>query len=203
MVGLRAHHYPIGQEKQDLHDYIRLKYGKKTLSELILAFDLAINNELEIDPKEVKVYDQFPIAYLAQIMAAYKIWLSKQSKKTIMAQQQPETELEPIDMIDWIEEYRKQENINRELIPLCFYDFLSETILPVNKEMKWEYWQKAKESIKSELLAAIPDDKTNNSLNAWKEFEKCEREKKWDDVMFSRISNRAKRMIVYEYLTKK
>ena len=81
MVGLRPNNYPQDQEKTDLHHYIFLKYGKKTLSEFVLAFDLAINNELDLRRDEVKVYDQFTISYLATIMAAYKKWLYEQSKK--------------------------------------------------------------------------------------------------------------------------
>lgn len=81
IIGLRLHHWPEGEEKQDLIDYIRLKYGKKTLSEFVLAFDLAISGELDLTRDEVKVYDQFTIAYLAQIMAAYKSWLYDVWKK--------------------------------------------------------------------------------------------------------------------------
>ncbi len=81
MVGLRPNNYPQEQEKTDLHHYIFLKYSKKTLSELVLAFDLAINNELDLSRDEVKVYDQFTISYLATIMSAYKKWLFEQSKK--------------------------------------------------------------------------------------------------------------------------
>lgn len=85
IVGLRTHHWPAGQEKSDLLDYIRMKYPKKTLSELVLAFDLAISGELELERDEIKVYDQFTILYLATIMTAYKTWLYKvwKSKQVI------------------------------------------------------------------------------------------------------------------------
>jgi len=73
MIGLRPQHFPVDEEKQFLHDYIFAKYGKKTLDELVLAFDLAIQGQLDIE--DIKVYDQFTCEYLAKIMNGYREWL--------------------------------------------------------------------------------------------------------------------------------
>ncbi len=207
MVGLRPHHYPVGQEKQDLHDYLRLKYAKKTLNEFVLAFDLAINNELELEVEDIKVYDQFTISYLARIMAAYKVWLYKQSKNVKMAtvttlEEEPK-ETTPDEMVNWIEDWRKKPEINLNLIPLCFYDFLTETgmIVKSGKE-KHEYLDKAAQSIKTDLHTEIGVCKTTDALREFGEFEKMEQEG-FSGKFKTLIQNRAKRMIVLDYLKPK
>lgn len=125
MVGLRPNNYPQDQEKTDLHHYIFLKYGKKTLSEFVLAFDLAINNELDLSRDEVKVYDQFTISYLATIMSAYKKWLYEQSKKVVFDKNtlviEEKKEMTDIEWNEWLEDMKKY---SLELIPIGAYDYL-------------------------------------------------------------------------------
>lgn len=206
MVGLRPHHYPIGQEKQDLHDYIRLKYSKKTLSELVLAFDLAINNELDLKPDDVKVYDQFTISYLSQIMAAYKDWLRTQSK--LVKKDYPKMVEEKViltdeDKAEWIMDWKVMEDINIELIPLIFYDFLSEKgIIKLDAKQKWKYTETATTQIKQQLFIDIGVCKTNDAYVAYNRFENMEKNG-FTGEFKNRILNRAKRLIVYDYLKDK
>lgn len=139
MVGLRPNNYPQDQEKIDLHHYIFLKYGKKTLSEFVLAFDLAINNELDLSKDDVKVYDQFTIAYLASIMAAYKKWLYEQSKKVVFNKNtlviEEKKEITDIEWNEWLDDMKKY---SLELIPIGAYDYLIKNgkINPSVKEKK-------------------------------------------------------------------
>lgn len=204
MVGLRPQHYPTGDEKQNLHDYLRLKFANKTLSELVLAFDLAINNELELKPEEVKIYDQFTIAYLAQIMAAYKSWLyniyKNRKPKEPAAMINEKKTLSDEEKKEWIDEWKIKENINIELIPLMFYDYLSShELLPITNRQKWEYTQKAQTNIKTLLHEDISICKTNDALIAFNKFQQMEKDG-FEGVMKERILNRAKRLIVYDYL---
>lgn len=206
MVGLRSHHYPTGQEKQDLHDYLRLKYAKKTLSELVLAFDLAINNELELKPDDVKVYDQFTISYLAQIMGAYKKWLYDQSKlvkKDYPKMVAEKITLEDEEMAEWMMYWKNDPDINIELIPLMFYDFITnKNIITLTKEQKWDYTQKATTQIKSKLFEDITICKTNDAYVAYNKFENMEKNG-FTGEFKGRILNRAKRLIIYDYLKDK
>lgn len=204
MIGLRPQHYPVGEEKKNLHDYLRLKFANKTLSELVLAFDLAINNELDIKPDEVKVYDQFTIAYLAQIMAAYKKWLYNiyQTKKPV----------KPVEMIgdkkdltdeekwEWINDWKAKEEINIELIPIMFYDFLdANKVLNVTSAQKWEYVDKATRYVKAKLHEDISVCKTTDALREFNKFEQQEKDG-FEGEFKGRILNRAKRLTVYDYL---
>jgi len=204
MIGLRPQHYPVGEEKKNLHDYLRLKFANKTLNELVLAFDLAINNELDIKPDEVKVYDQFTIAYLAQIMAAYKKWLYNiyQTKKPVKPVEMigDKKELTDEEKADWICEWKGKEDINIELIPLLFYEFLDgKKIINLTAQEKWEYTERATTYVKTRLHEDISTCKTTDALRALNQFEQQEKTG-FEGEFKGRIVNRAKRLIVFDYL---
>jgi hypothetical protein len=209
-VGVREKQLPSKEEKEVLIEHILTNYGNHTPNEIKLAFDMAILGKLEdvngrgepID-LDVNCYGDFSCLYFSKVMNAYRRW-ARQTFKQFQMEQQPiiDEEREPIDMIEWIEEYRKSENINRELIPLCFYDFLSETTLEVSKEMKWEAMAKSSQSIKSEILMNATEKPSVDNARELKEFELGEKEG-FTGILKERILNRAKRMIVYDYLTKK
>ena len=206
MVGLRPQHYPSLDEKKNLHDYIRLKFANKTLSELVLAFDLAINNELDLKPDDIKIYDQFTIAYVAQIMAAYKTWLYKVHKDWKVKKDYPKMVEEKKYLSDeewdeWIEEWRQKEEINIELIPVIFYDHLiNKKLLVVTKQQKWDYTEKAVGFIKSYLLEEMNGKQTNDAYKAWNTFQNMEINGFSGEIK-EKITNRAKKLIVYDYLT--
>lgn len=203
MVGLRYQHWPVEQEKKDLHDYLRLKFGKKTLSELVLAFDLAINGELNIKQEDVKVYDQFTILYLAQIMSAYKSWLYKiwqnNKQKPAPLQIEEKKELTDEEKIEWINEW-KRDDINFDLIPVPFYDYLIQfKLVEVSKEIKWAAIEKATQQIKSILQVDISNGGGMDAVKAMAEFETGEKNG-FTGKLKERILNRAKKLIVAEYL---
>lgn len=210
-VGIREKNLPSSEETDVLIDHILINYGNHTPHEIKLAFDMGLAGKLEdANPKgepidlDINPYGEFNCIYFSKIMNAYRRWARQTFNQLKMQQQEVEEPHETIDVVDMIERWRVDPKLNMLLIPLFFYDFLITTEqIKITDEEKWEWFRKAKESIKAELLAAIPEDKTNNSLNEWNIFQTSEQTKKWDAVMFGRIGNRAKRMIVYEYLTKK
>lgn len=206
MVGLRSHHYPVGQEKQDLNDYLVLKYGEKTLDELILAFDLAINHELDLKSDEIKVYDQFTISYLANIMSAYKKWLfvTVNNKKTTRIEMTEEkVEVTDEERKEWVNDWVQKEIIDVELIPLLFYEYLNRMgELKINPSNKWEYVAKATTKVKSKLIIEMDTCKTNNTYIAFKEFERME-EHGFTGYMKGRILDMAKRLAIHDYLIDK
>ena len=204
-VGIRANNLPNDIEKAVLIEHIINQYGKHTPAEVRLAFDMAISGKLDLEEKEVICYENFSCLYFSKIMNAYRVWAMQTFNQLKMDNPiTTEQELEPIEMIDWIADWKKQENINLLLIPLSFYDFLVDTdMIVLTRDEKIEWFNQSKLAIKTELLAAIPECKTTDALNDWKLFEKSEASKEWDRAMYGRIANRAKRLIVYQYLTKK
>jgi len=115
-----------------------------------------------------------------------------------------EPEIEPIKMLDWINEWQQKEIVKVDLIPLCFYEFMTVTeMIFVNDAMKWDYWDKAVNAVKSELNIAKSSCRTNNANIAYDEFEKMQGENKWTLSMKDRISNKAKKLILFDYFRKK
>jgi len=203
MVGLRVTHYPQGQEKQDLHDYIRLKYGKKTLSEFVLAFDLAINNELDLKTDDIKIYDQFTISYLAMVMSAYKSWLNKiwqtNKSKPAIVELEEKKEVSDEEKLEWLNEW-KRDDIIVDLIPIHFYDYLIQfNLVEITPKIKWEAIERATQSIKSSLQVAIGECKTTDALREFGEFEKMEKDG-FTGKLKEQILNKAKKLIIADYL---
>lgn len=203
MVGLRPQYYPSPDEKKNLHDYIRLKFANKTLSELVLAFDLAINNELDLKPDDIKIYDQFTIAYLAQIMAAYKSWLYKiwqtNKSKPAVIEIEEKKEVSDEEKLEWLNEW-KRDDINVDLIPLPFYDYLIQfNLVDITPKMKWDAIERATQSIKSSLQVAIGECETTDALREFGEFEKMEKEG-FAGKLKEKILNKAKKLIIADYL---
>jgi hypothetical protein len=81
LIGLRGENYPKGLDKDFIHTYIRENYGGHTAEEIRLAFTMAIQGRLNIDPKDVKCYENFNVAYFTSIMEAYREWAREEIKK--------------------------------------------------------------------------------------------------------------------------
>jgi hypothetical protein len=81
LVGIRAQNIPASPEKEFLHAYIFKHYGGHTASEIRLAFDMAIQGQLDLDAKEVRCYENFSVAYFATIMRAYRSWATEQARR--------------------------------------------------------------------------------------------------------------------------
>jgi len=74
LVGVKAENWPVPEEKAILLAHIRKYYGRHTLGEIGLAFELAINGRLELARNEVSCYENFSCIYFSRIMNAYRKW---------------------------------------------------------------------------------------------------------------------------------
>lgn len=74
-VGLRAANFPVDEEKQVLLNFFYKHFGGFTFENVSEAFDLAITDKLQIEPKDVKCYENFSCEYLGRILSAYKKYL--------------------------------------------------------------------------------------------------------------------------------
>ena len=102
---------------------------------------------------------------------------------------------------EWIMDWKVMPVINLELIPIIFFDFLSQkNIINVTPKQKWAYIEKATTQIKSKLFEDISECKTNDAYIAFNKFENMEKTG-FDGEFKGRILNRAKRLITYDYLT--
>lgn len=73
-LGLRAENWPSDLEKAVLIQHIQENFGGNTTDEIKLAFDMAIAGKLDLEPKDVKCYENFSCAYFSSIMNSYRRW---------------------------------------------------------------------------------------------------------------------------------
>lgn len=119
LVGLRA--VPVAAEKEFLHQYILKNYGGHTPGEIQLAFDMAVQGLLELDPRDVRCYENFSVIYFATIMRAYRSWATEQAKR--METNEPPTvtqkQLEQIDReyLDYLINVARGQQLKIDLLP--------------------------------------------------------------------------------------
>lgn len=112
-------------------------------------------------------------------------------------------ELSKEEIAEWICDWKYMEVKNIDLIPLMFYDFLdSNKIISLTNALKWEYTIKATQNIKTKLQDDIGVCKTNDAYVAYNKFQNQEKDG-FDKEFAGRIKNRAKRLIVFDYLKDK
>lgn len=205
-VGLRAQNFPNDAEKQVLLEHVISQYGNHTPEEIKLAFDMAIIGKLEIDEKQVSCYENFSCLYFSNIMNAYRRWAREthsQLKKDFPKMIAEQTILTDEDKAEWICEWKSMPEINIELIPLLFYEFLdSKKILRITNEQKWKYTELATQFIKTKLMEELPLCKTNEAIRNLARFEQQAKDG-FEKEFKGRILNRAKRLIVFDYLKDK
>lgn len=210
-VGLRAQNFPNDLEKQVLIEHIISQYGNHTPEEIKLAFDMAIIGKLDIEEKNVTCYENFSCLYFSTIMNAYRKWAREthsQLKKDYPKMIEEKVILTDEDKAEWLMEWKSMSDINIELIPLIFYDFLDgknqkgEKILTITGKQKNQYLELAAQQIKSKLFEDISTCKTNDAYIAFNKFENMEKNG-FEGEFKGRILNRAKRLIVYDYLKDK
>jgi hypothetical protein len=152
MIGLRPQHFPTAEQDQFLFNYIRVNFAKRTTSELVLAFDRAINGVLDVD--DIKCYDQFTLEYFCRIFNAYRKWvfnLSKEIEKPQEYKSLPMAETTEQEMREDIDYYLKSD-LNIRFIPPYLYDYLERlNIHKLSKEEKIAVFDKAKTYRKFEL----------------------------------------------------
>lgn len=86
-VGLRSQNWPNDLEKIVLVDHIQENFGGHHLTEIKLAFDLAIARKIEV---EVNCYENFSCLYFTNIMLAYRRWSSEAYQNNLRQIQKPE-----------------------------------------------------------------------------------------------------------------
>lgn len=175
LIGLRPKHFPTKEEDKVLFTYIRNKYGNRTIDELYLAFDLAINEQLDID--DYKVYDQFSIEYLVRIMNSYRRYVSKtfivESKSEPLMLENNIVISEDEKRKD-IEEFLSNRTIDYKLIPLYLYDWMEQLgYIRLSKEDREYYKDKAIHMKLNQLMAEHDKDLSDTTKHKdYLEFKK-------------------------------
>ena len=195
LIGLRQQHYPNEVNTTFLKNYLRNNFGNKTIDEFYLAFELGIQNKLDID--DVNPYDQFSIPLIEKVMQSYKRWLFKQSEDNKVKPIEIEYNMTKEEKLIEITEWENRTELSMNFIPVYLYEYLIEfNKINHTKEQKWEYYNKAVK-IKSDRLKQ--DISNRKEL---KHFMSMIDKGILGDEKQS-IINLSKKLIVYDYLKKK
>jgi hypothetical protein len=95
VVGLREQNWPVDEEKAVLIDFILTEYEGHTVSEIMLAFKMAVAGKLNVD---ANCYENFSVLYFAKIMSAYREWARKTVPLLQAPPQEPQVDLEKIEI---------------------------------------------------------------------------------------------------------
>lgn len=191
LIGLRPNHFPTPEEDAFLYGYIRKKYSHKTLEELVLAFELAIDNKLDLE--DVKVYDQFTPEYLTRIMNAYKSWLNQlhKNKKPEKMENEKVTITDEYKLNE-IDEWLNKKDINLWLIPVYLYYYLKDlNFINLTNAEKKLIFKKAKELYFNKIQKEAIESGNIRSLKTSLEV---------DESNIERIRNLARKIVVYDFL---
>lgn len=192
---------PVSEFMNILVDQFQLKlnesYANVTVKEIEYAFR---NKGIEIKDwgkaMNLALIDEVMIPYLETRYEISRVEEQKNYPKMI----EQKTELTDEEKADWICDWKSMADINLELIPLMFYEFLNDKkIITITADQKWQYTKKAQEGIKAILMSQIPLCKTSDALSDYGKFEKMEKDG-FTGEFKGRILNRAKRLIVFDYL---
>jgi hypothetical protein len=108
-VGIRANNLPSKEETLVLYDHLLKHYGRHTIEEIDLAFEMAITGKLEVDANP---FENFSCAYISRIINAFRGWAA-QAVQHLPSKNQGETSVQIGNRIDW-----------RELIQADYEGFL-------------------------------------------------------------------------------
>lgn len=201
IIGLRPQHFPTEYETQFLISYIKEHHGRRGIGELYFAFQLAVQNKLDID--SVNPYDQFSVIYFERIMIAYRSYLNKKYIEETTIREEPKMiDYKMTDSEKWdeINEWKSKSEINIRLIPIYLYEWLEEFgEIMLDKEEKISIYEKACNM----LLNIMQDDAQNN--NKWVEYNRYLNQynagfKNIKGEYVPTIRNLAKRISVFNYL---
>lgn len=130
-VGLRAGNMPENDEWLLLLAHATNLYGHKTPEEIKLAFDLAIDDKLDLELAEVQCYENFSCMYFSKIMNAYRKWAREENKNLppkpkLMIEHKED--MSDVAMTDWLASLMKnvaaKPDYPVEFIPVTLYDWL-------------------------------------------------------------------------------
>lgn len=130
-VGIRGHNTPTDEETGFLLQFIISHYGGHTLAELELAFTMANLRELDLEEDQIPCYENFSIAYVARVMAAYRFWASRKESelvKVALLPAAPTEELTSEAMDRWMEETRAKVQANETYPELLSLDLFNHAL---------------------------------------------------------------------------
>ena len=193
LIGLRKQNFPTKEEDGFLFSYIRKNYGDKGIEELFIAFDFAIKGFYNFD---VKVYDQFTIAYFVSIMEGYRKTKLERIKEKIL-----EKEIKSLPIPQVTDEERREEleywkDKKPAIRPVYLFDYLLRfQLIEWNNEVRNKFLKMAIDMRKYELESNTERD----AVLELRDLKKMINDGYLEGDEKSIIINRAKRLVINSY----
>jgi len=201
IIGLRPQHFPTDYENQFLIDYIKTNHGQTGIGELYFAFQLAVQDKLEVE--SVNPYDQFSVIYFERIMIAYRSWKNKKYIEESQIRIEPkQIEYKMTDAEKWeeINDWQQRNEIDIRIIPIYLYEWLEEFgEIMLDKNEKIKIYEQAAQMYLSIMR------KQAEQQNTWQEFNRYINQhtlgfKQIKGEYVPIIRNLSMRIAVYNYL---
>lgn len=160
IVGLKAQNIPNELEALLLYEHLVKYYGTHTLEEIVIAFELAMTGQLELDVSEVKTYQNFSVMYISNILDYYRMWATEKYLRLEHHIDPPKQKIYELDeKPHWGEVVEKEYqhfllfgDEHYRTWPEYFYKQLVEDNF-IEQKLYHEYILKARTKIISELIA--------------------------------------------------
>ena len=201
IIGLRPQHFPTDYETQFLIDYIKTNHGQKGIGELYFAFQLSVQDKLDIE--SANPYDQFSVIYFERIMIAYRAWLNKKYIEESQVRIEPEQiEYKMTNEEKWeeINDWKQRKEIDIRIIPIYLYEWLEEFgEIMLDKDEKTKIYEQAAQMYLSIMR------KQAEQQNTWQEFNRYVNQhtlgfKQIKGEYVPILRNLSMRIAVYNYL---
>lgn len=181
MVGLREKSLPNDLETLFLHEFIKENYGGHSISEVKIAFNMAVKGELDLPLEEVRCYENFSVLYLSSIINSFRRWAREEYRHIEKHIPPPESDLKylegPRQEVHWgfiIEkEYQHFLSFGDEhwkMFPVGFYDQLV-----ADEIFEPEFFRKAMPIIRKKMIGELGKEKAMLEMNKYDNIGDAER----------------------------
>lgn len=160
--------FPDKGQEVTLLEFMRANYAPFTLKEMALAFEMAALGKLDFEKGKGQHYQQFSPAYFAEIMNAYKVWVTEVRKQ--YDKPAPFTPKVSITENQWRGQIQKTyeaytEKTNWKLWPVEFYDQLQrDGFIPMQYHLT--HLKEARQILCSDIHMKIVNEKDDLKIKS-------------------------------------
>lgn len=201
IMGIPASNMPPEEVMMMTIQAIVTNFGAMHEGEIRKAFEMAAIGQLEIEEH----YQSLSLKYICNVLNAYRIKVNLAMRYYERVRKEPVSEPHNGE-VDWSDtvanliQQAKVKDLRTIVIPVFVYDWLiRQGIIALSNEQKKAYIKKAEHEIGEELMAKIMRRKSSDEEKKWYELLQTSSYKK-GDVLHSKVVNKAKTIIVRDYI---
>lgn len=201
-IGLRAQNFPSKEETAILINHILKRYAGHTVTEIDLAFDLAMDEKLNL--KEVSCFENFSCLYFSSVMNAYRAWAREEYKqiKTEVPMIENKESLSDQAMADWLKEVTARVHAGGyqvDYTPLALYEWMSARgEIRATTAEKRDYLVRAVDYRFGQL---VENANTATERRDLAEFAAMRRAGEFTGTWVNHLQDLAKKMVLFDFIS--